>query len=107
MQPNKELPFKNHSYQMTEPKITVVGHYTKQESTFYNDHYVFTISTRKETTKSKPKFYLLFKLRGQRAYRYFSSLYPTNQESVYSAEYQWLNYQIKATDNNQVHIIGQ
>ncbi len=53
---------------MTEPKIRdiLVGLYTKQESKFFNEHYTFTIATRKEVTKSKPKFYLLFKERKER-----------------------------------------
>ena len=91
---------------MTEPKIRdiLVGLYTKQESKFFNEHYTFTISTRKEVTKSKPKFYLLFKERKERKYRYFSSLYPTKTEKVYSAEHKGIAYHIKGYKSNVIEI---
>ena len=91
---------------MTEPKIRdiLVGLYTKQESKFFNEHYTFTIATRKEVTKSKPKYYLLYKGRKERKYRYFSSLYPTQTPKVYSAEYNGVGYQFKGYKSNIVEV---
>ena len=70
------------------------GVFTKEVGTFFKDSNVkYIIATRKKPTPTKPINYILAKTKGKTYY--ISSLYPTEKESVFNADYQGNKYSIK------------
>lgn len=78
------------------------GNYSKEGSTFSNQKGVkFLILTRKYTTPTKPKNYIIAKIKGEDYY--ISSMYPVDDNNNYRVEYASKYYHL-SINNDQLSI---
>jgi hypothetical protein len=86
------------NYTSMKTKLFTSGTYTKNLNSYFSDNGLrYLIATRKNTSPSKPKNYLLAKV-DSRGY-YISSLYPTQTENLYKAEYQGQRFEVFFDDH--------
>lgn len=73
------------------------GTFLKEGSTYRGQSLKFIQATRKEFTPKKGKHFLLFSSEHHQRPEYWSSLYTTDKEHIYTAEYSGKTYQVEFT----------
>ena len=76
-------------------KLNFVGDYTKYGSRYYSEqsNTKLIIGKRKQVT-NKTREFILFVTGSKTRPQFFSSLFPTQTENVFKADYQGINYDI-------------
>lgn len=82
-----------------------VGTYSKNNNSFFvNDSVKYLIAQRKNVTPSKSTKFIVAKAKGKDYY--ISSLYPTEIENQFNADYQGHKYLLIITDN-EVEVLNR
>ena len=85
-------------------KLDFVGDYTKDGGRYYSDqsNTKLIVGKRKDVT-TKTREFILFVTGNRTRPQFFSSLFPTQTENVFKADYQGINYDV-CLDNGKLSI---